>query len=128
MRLLDTDILIDLGRSYPPARSWYAAAQGEAFLVPGFVVFELLTGCDNSLAVRRLQRWLQPFRIYWPNAMDCERAMATFARLSLSHGLGMIDVLIAESAIGLGVPLCTFNVRHFRAIPGLVTEQPYQRI
>ena len=50
------------------------------------------------------------------------------ARLSLSHGLGIIDALIAECAIGLGVPLCTFNVRHFSAVPGLVTERPYARV
>jgi predicted nucleic acid-binding protein len=127
MRVLDTDILIDLSRGYPPASAWFASLNDPP-LIPGYAVFELLFGCENMLAVRRLQRWLRPFRINWPTAADCDRAVATFARLSLSHNLGIFDALIAECCVGLGVPLCTFNVRHFRAVPGLVTEQPYARI
>lgn len=127
MRVLDTDILIDLSRGFSPALAWFASLNDPS-LVPGYVVFELLAGCDDALAVRRLQRWLRPFRVYWPTTIDCDRALASFARLSLSHGLGIIDALIAECAIGLGVPLCTFNVRHFSAVPGLVTERPYARV
>jgi len=40
----------------------------------------------------------------------------------------MLDALIAESAIGLGAELCTFNLKHYNPIMNLVTEQPYQRI
>jgi predicted nucleic acid-binding protein len=120
MRVLDTDVLIDLSRGYPPALAWFASLVDPS-LVPGYAVFELLTGCDNAL-------WLRPFRIYWPTTIDCDRALATFARLSLSHNLGILDALIGECAVGLGVPLCTFNVRHFRAVAGLTTEQPYERV
>lgn len=55
------------------------------------------------------------------------QAVANFRRLHLSHGLGLVDSLIAATALSLNVPLCTFNVKHFRHIPGLITEQPYQR-
>lgn len=127
MRVLDTDVLVDLLRFYPPAMSWFASLT-DVSLVPGYAVFELLAGCNNALAVQRLRRWLRPFRIYWPTTADCERALQNYARLSLSHSLGILDALIAECAIGLGTPLCTFNVRHFRAVPGLVIQQPYQRI
>jgi predicted nucleic acid-binding protein len=119
VRVLDTDILIDLSRGYPPASAWFASLN-DLSLIPGYVVFELVAGCDNALAVRRLHRWLRPFPIYWPSTADCDRALTTFARLGLSHNLGILDAL--------GVPLCTFNVRHFRAIAGLTTEQPYARI
>jgi len=43
----------------------------------------------------------------------------------------LIDLLrgyapaIAETAVGLNVPLHTFNVSHLRAIQGLFTAQPY---
>lgn len=127
MRMLDTDILIDLSRGYPPALAWFASLN-DASLIPGYAIFELLVGCDNALAVRRLQRWLRPFRIYWPTATDCDRALTTFARARLSHNLGILDALIGECAVGLGVPLCTFNARHFRAVAGLTTEQPYERV
>jgi predicted nucleic acid-binding protein len=127
MRMLDTDILIDLLRGYPPASAWFASLSDPS-LISGFVVFELVAGCEHTIAIRRLQRWLRPFRIYWPTAADSDRALDTFSRLSLSHNLGILDALIGECAVGLGVPLCTFNMRHFRAVAGLTTEQPYARV
>jgi hypothetical protein len=75
MRVLNTEIPVDLPRLYPPAVSWFASLT-DTSLVPGHAVFELFAGCDNAP----------------------------------------------------GVPLCTFNVRHFRAAAGLVTEQPLQCI
>ncbi len=127
MALLDTDIVVDILRGYPPALTWLAA-QAVAPTLPGFVVLELMEGCTTSLAMRRLQKQIASFSIVWSTEQDLNRALAHFPRIWLSHRVDILDVLIAESAIGLGVPLCTFNVRHFRAVPGLVTEQPYQRI
>jgi len=42
-------------------------------------------------------------------------------------GRALLESGLVECAVGLGVPLCTFNVRHFRAVAGLTTEQPYER-
>lgn len=107
MRVLDTDILIDLLRGYPPALAWPASLNDQS-LIAGYAVFELLAGCDNAPAVRQLQRWLRPFQTNWPTASDRDRALSTFARASLSHTLGILDALIGECAVGLGVPLCIF--------------------
>ncbi len=47
---------------------------------------------------------------------------------SSSYGrLGLIDALIAASAIGLSVELCTFNTKHYRVIEGLTIVKPYVR-
>jgi predicted nucleic acid-binding protein len=45
----------------------------------------------------------------------------------LSHNLGLLDTLIAACAIGRSATLCTFNVKHYRVVPGLLTAQPYPR-
>ena len=127
MRVLDTNVLIDLLRGDSSALAWLTSLDDQS-LIPGYAVFELLAGCDNALAVRRLERWLRPFQIYWPTATDRDRALTTFARARLSHNLGILDALIGECAVGLDVPLCTFNVRHFRAVAGLTIEQPYERV
>jgi len=127
MRVLDTDVLIDLLRGYPPALAWFASLTDQS-LVPGYAVFELLAGCNNALAVRRLQRWIRSFQRYWPTPADCDRARTTFARASLSHNLGIFAALIGECAVGLGVPLCTFSVRQIRAVADLTTEQPYEHV
>jgi predicted nucleic acid-binding protein len=46
-------------------------------------------------------------------------------RFFLSHGIGTYDILIAHTALELGAPLHTFNVKHFGAVAGLKTIQPY---
>jgi predicted nucleic acid-binding protein len=61
MRLLDTDVLIDLQRRHAPAVAWFGSLR-EVPSVPG-----------------------------------------------------------------VSATLCTFNVKHYRMVPGLVLEQPYAR-
>ena len=126
MKLLDTDIMVDLQRGRRPALEWLASLD-EAPGLPGFVVMELMEGCRNKQEMSRLSKRLGPFCIYWPTAADCNRALTTFARARLSHGTGILDAVIGECAVGLGAALCTFNERHFSAVPKLKTEQPYER-
>jgi len=127
MRLLDADVLIDVLRGYSPAVQWLGTIPREEFGLPGLVVMELLEGCPDMHAVRQLQRLLAPYPVYWPTEQDCERALTMFARYHLRSSPGLIDALIGECVVGLDVPLVTFNVKHFRAITALTTEQPYGR-
>lgn len=120
--------MIDLLRQYPPATQWFSSLRGEIVGLPGFVQFELMAGCENSWAMQQLRKRLRLFPVYWPTQRDYNRAVATFARGYLSHNLGIFDALIGHSALGLNAVLCTFNVRHYRAIEGLTTEQPYERV
>jgi predicted nucleic acid-binding protein len=55
------------------------------------------------------------------------RVLADFAVARLDRRIGILGVLIGETAVGLGLPLHTFNVRHFQAIPGLRVVEPYLR-
>jgi predicted nucleic acid-binding protein len=126
MLLLDTDVCVDIARGYPPALEWYDQLPAPAAL-PGLVVLELLRGCRNMREMQRMRRVLQPFAVHWPTEADCTRAVETYARASLSHNLGMIDVLIAECAIGLSATRCTFDQKHYKAVPGLTTLPPYQK-
>ncbi len=45
----------------------------------------------------------------------------------LSHGVGMLDVLIAQTALALEVPLYTFKQKHYQFLSALQTVQPYPR-
>jgi hypothetical protein len=51
-------------------------------------------------------------------------ALEIFANYNLSHNLGLIDALIGQKSISLGLPLHTFNVKHYAVITGLITVQP----
>jgi predicted nucleic acid-binding protein len=126
LRLLDTDILVDLLRRHPPAVSWFAGLT-EWPAVPGIVVMEVIQGCRKKAEVRAVQKLVAPLQVIWPTEADCQRALADFSTFYLSHNLGLLDSLIAASAIGCGASLYTFNSKHYRMVAGLVTEQPYTR-
>jgi len=42
MILLDTDIVIDVLREYPPAVAWFQSVANEEIVLPGFVAMELI--------------------------------------------------------------------------------------
>jgi predicted nucleic acid-binding protein len=124
--LLDTDILIDVQRGHPPAVAWFATVT-QPLAVPGFVVMELIQAAENTRQVQQARKQVAGIPILWPGQADCSRALADFATLHLSHKLGLIDALIAATAVGHGATLCTFNIKHYRAVPGLTLAQPYRR-
>jgi predicted nucleic acid-binding protein len=126
VRLVDTDVLIDIQRGHSPAIDWFSSLE-ELPAVPGFVVMELIQDAKNKDQVARAQRLVAPLTIAWPSEPDCERALLLFEQYHLSHKLGLLDALIATCALGRGATLCTFNVKHYRPVPGLEIEQPYRR-
>ncbi len=51
------------------------------------------------------------------------RATALMESLTLSHGLGMGDALIAATALEHDLPLLTANFKHFIPVEGLSVER-----
>jgi predicted nucleic acid-binding protein len=126
MYLLDSDILIDIQRGYTPAITWFANLP-EIPSIPGFVVMELIQDTRNTQQLRNTLKLVAPLPVVWATEADCDRALSDFTVYHLSHNLGLIDALIAACAVGCGATLCTFNVKHYRVIPGLLVAQPYTR-
>ncbi len=126
MKILDTDILIDIQRNHRPAINWFATLN-EPPCVPGFVIMELIQDARNAQEVNAAMKLVAPLPIIWPTASDCSRALLEFSRFHLSDGLGLLDALIAACVIGQSATLYTFNVKHYRVVPGLTIEQPYTR-
>jgi len=125
MILLDTDIMIDILRKYTPAISWLDELGAEIIGIPGLVAMELLQGCRNREEQKLVENILNSFSLYWPKQVDFTRAFNDFATYHLSHHIGIIDALIAETAIGLKVSLATFNRKHYAPLSTLITMQPY---
>jgi predicted nucleic acid-binding protein len=126
MDLLDTDVLIDVQRGHPPALAWFGSLV-DLPVVPGIVVMELVQDARNDREVRQALKLAAPFRVIWPTEADCNRALSNFTAYHLSHNLGLLDALISACAIGLSATLMTFNVKHYRVVPGLTIGQPYAR-
>ncbi len=123
--LLDSDIMIDILRGYPPALAWLGRLESTPIGLPGLVAMELLQGCRNQNEQQRVERQLKRFTIYWPRETDCHGALLDLVTHHLSHNLGIIDALIGHTALGAADELATFNVKHYSVITGLKTVQPY---
>jgi predicted nucleic acid-binding protein len=126
MYLLDTDVLIDIQRGYSPAIAWFTNLT-DVPSVPCFVAMELIQDAQNMQQVRKACQLVAPLPVVWATENDCARALSDFTAYHLSHSLGLLDALIAACAVGHNATLCTFNVKHYRVIPGLLTAQPYTR-
>ena len=127
MILLDTDVMIDLLRQYPPAVEWLDSLGSEEIILPGFVAMELIQGCRDKAEQRELERELHSYGVAWPSPEACNEALSVFANYYLSHGLGILDALIGQMAVSLNIDLCTFNQKHYSVIPKLNTLQPYEK-
>jgi predicted nucleic acid-binding protein len=88
---------------------------------------ELIQDTENRQQLEQALRLVQPLEIVWPTEADCTRALSDFIAYRLSHGLGLLDALIAACAVGRAAKLYTFNSKHYRVVPALAVEQPYQR-
>ena len=128
MILIDSDVMIDLLRQYPPAIEWfYTLEDEEELLLSGYVLMELIQGCRNKAEQQTLQRELATYGAVWPAPADCDEALEIFTTYHLSHGAGLLDTLIGQTAVALGIPLHTFNQKHYQFIPHLQTVQPYRK-
>jgi len=127
MILVDTDIMIDIFRNYSHAIAWLDSLGNEEIILPGFVVMELIQGCRNKTELEKVKKELEPYAVIWPAPEICDRALSVFFSYHLSHGIGVIDVLIGQMSITLNMPLYTFNQKHYAAIPGIKTVQPYEK-
>jgi predicted nucleic acid-binding protein len=121
---LDTDVIVDFLRGHAPAVTWLTGLPPPIGL-PGLVAMEMIQGCRNLAEQQRVEVELQRFTWFWPTAADCQRAYQDFVDYYLSHHLGLLDALIAHTAVGQHQPLATFNVKHYGVITGLQTIQPY---
>jgi predicted nucleic acid-binding protein len=124
--ILGTDVLIDLERKHAPALAWFAGLPGPPS-VAGFAAMEMISGCQNGIELSRTLKLLRRLVVVWPDEAALSWAKSEYEVLRLSQGIGLLDMLIAATATGHGQPLATFNIKHFVAIPGLATMQPYTR-
>jgi len=127
MIVLDTDVVIDCLRQYFPALLWLETLGETEIILPGYVLMELIQGCNNKQELRQLQNFVIEFKLFWPGPEICDAALEIFAEYHLSHNLGLLDALIGQTAVSLKCPLYTFNCKHYKIIPNLELIQPYTK-
>ncbi len=127
MLLVDSDVLIDVQLGRAQAVRWISSLPVKP-AIPGPVAMELVQGAKNTAQLNAALRLVAPFTIVWPSEGDFEAAFRTFSKFHLSHGLGLLDAIIAETALRRGATLVTGNLKHFSVVPGLQVKLPYAKV
>ncbi len=125
MILLDTDVMVDVLRGYEPALAWLTAVSDAEIGIPGLVAMELIQGCQNAREQKRIEKALSLYPLFWADPQDCDQALKNFAAYHLSHNIGLLNALIAETVTSADAELATFNVKHYSVLKGLKTIRPY---
>lgn len=118
--LIDTDILIDLGRGESAAIACIESVADSGLPTISVVTqLELIVGCRNKRELQLLDRFLGRFHILQLNPLISTRCVDLLTQYRLSHGLLIADGLIASTALVTGIPFVSKNQRDYRFIDGL---------
>lgn len=118
--IFDTDVLIWALRGGERAAGAIDGASERALSIVSLM--ELLQGARSKVEARQIHQSLRQlqFQILPLSEAIGAAAAALIEQHALAHGIQLADALIAATAIGAGLPLCTGNVKHFRPIRGLL--------
>lgn len=86
---------------------------------------EVITGGSNKVKRLRAASLMKRFEMIYLTQADLDWAMSMQMVYELSHGVGMMDCLIASVSQRLQIPLYTHNLKHFTPIIGNLAQSPY---
>lgn len=118
--IVDTDILIDVGRNVDKAVSFLDKIEKEFTPIISVVTqMELIVGCRNKKELNALDKFVGRFDVESIDESITGKAVALLHKYRLSHGLLIADALIAATAIIKGASLATKNRGDYRFIDEL---------
>lgn len=120
---VDTSILIDILRNKPAALAWFGL-QVPLSITP-ILYMEVIAGVENNAEKRQAMRLLSRFDMIYLEHADMRWAIEQHLNYKLSHGVGMMDCLIASVSFRLQLPVYTVNLKHFRPLLGELAQKLY---
>ena len=123
--LIETSIMVDMLRGYPPARAWIDSLSRGQPAISFITAAELLAGCRNRREQQLVEKELAAYTLLWDSEAASRLALNWYRQLHLSHGMGFLDCLIGAAAHQFGLVLYALNDRHFSPLPGLQVVRPY---
>jgi predicted nucleic acid-binding protein len=124
--LFDTDVLIDYLRGVNEASLFLEKTIDNSLcFISVFTIAELYAGVKEGNERRSLEKFLQAFDIVsFDHAVG--RAGGLYRRdYGRSHGVGLMDAMIAASAEASGTRLVTLNKKHFPMLKNVYV--PYSK-
>ncbi len=115
--LADTNILIDHLRGNTQATEFLTQ---ESPAISAITVAELIQGCRNPKQLAQVNILLSDFEIIHIDHPISHLATKLVSDLYLSHGLKLLDAIVAATAIKHKLILKTQDAKHFKFIKKLV--------
>ena len=125
--VIDTDILIDHLRGFPPAKIFLNLFYENTMrgLISTITVMELLSGKSAAEEGRRT-KITKLFSLF--KAVNVTFAIAEKAgELRRTYSPNPIDSVIAATALSVNCKLVTCNTSHYQVIKGLLLWKPYDK-
>lgn len=122
--LLDTNILIDYLRGLSSAISYLENASC-TLSISALSLAELRAGARNDDEKEAIQTFVLSFDVLSADAVICEAGGDFRAKYGPSHGVDLIDGIIAATSQIHQLPLVTLNKKHFPMLDNVIV--PYRR-
>ncbi|MDH4262797.1 MAG: PIN domain-containing protein [Spirochaetia bacterium] len=123
MILLDTDIIIDVLRNKKEAVEFFSVRQSEIHIIHP-IMLELLAGARNRAEAELIQKKID-LSILEIDEGIWQRAREIIIEYGYSHGTGIIDSLIAATALEYDFELYSNNEKHYQPIAALRYKKAY---
>ena len=115
--LVDTDILIDVGRGINVAiNRLQSEAKNSTLAISTITEMELIVGFHNKVKLQQLRKFLRYYPTFKVNESICDQAIELLSKYCLSHGFLIADAFIAATAIVINAPLLSKNQSDYRFI------------
>lgn len=121
--LVDTNVLIDYLRGTGKAVK-YVEENSADFSISALSIAELFGGARSEQERENLQDFLLSFEILPVDARISEVGGILKAKYGPSHGIDLIDGIIAATSLTTKRPLVTCNKKHFPMLDNLII--PYR--
>lgn len=122
---VDSTIPIHILRGSAVARSWFSNQTIRLSITP-IAWLELMVGAPNKREQARTKSLLDQFDMAYLTPADMDWAMQQLLTYRLSHGIAIMDCLIASVSYRLQIPLYTHNVRDMTILLGSsLAVKPY---
>lgn len=122
--LIDTDILIDIGKNDESAVKRLCDEEKKSTLAISTITqMELIVGCRNKTEMKILDEFLARFEIVSLNFDITQKAVELLKQYRLSNGLLIADSFIAATAIILNSPLLSKNQKDYKFIKELELQK-----
>ena len=129
--ILDADVIIRGERAAFNLKNWLASLPNERFAIAAITVAELWHGVERAVGMHRLarQRYLDAILESVPILPYTEQTAYQHARIWAAlevsgKMIGAHDLIVAATALEHQVSVATFNLRHFKQVPGLQLIEP----